>query len=189
MIDDTFMDNVEVEKFVYEFVVDKFTENSPSDHLERKDRDEFLGFDDQFSILLIPDDMGEARQGLESFVGIVDHDGEKFGDFLWGEVWIDMGSETSSVSIMLYTDGMAEDSAHVLSKANIGDLEVDLGITVVVSTGVIGISKNAFNRLFQRKPRKPCLASRSQLRDITAEYSVQGTVLSAVFGHHTGSLE
>ena len=82
MIDDTFMDNVELEKFVYEFVVDKFTENSPSDHLERKDRDKFLGFNGQFVILLIPDNMGETRQGLEPFVGVVDHDREKFGGFL-----------------------------------------------------------------------------------------------------------
>ena len=81
-IDDTFMDNVKVEKFVYEFVVDKFTENPPSDHLEREDRDEFLGFDCQFVILLVPDDMGETRQGLEPFIGVVDHDGEKFGSFL-----------------------------------------------------------------------------------------------------------
>lgn len=44
-IDDTFVDNVELEKLVYEFVVDKFTEDSPGDHLERKDGDEFLGFD------------------------------------------------------------------------------------------------------------------------------------------------
>ena len=106
MIDDTFMDKVELEKFVHEFVVDKFTENSPSDHLERKDRDNSLSFNDKFVILLIPDNMGEMRQGFEPFVGIVDHDGEKFRDFLWGEVWIDVGSDTSPVPIMLYTDGM-----------------------------------------------------------------------------------
>jgi hypothetical protein len=82
VIDDTFVDNVELEKFVYKFVVDKFAENSPSDHLERKDRDEFLGFDDQLVILLVPDDMGEARQTLEPFVGVADHGREKFGGFL-----------------------------------------------------------------------------------------------------------
>ena len=90
---------------------------------------------------------------------------------------------------MLQTDGMTEDSAHVLSKADIGDLEMDFGITVVVSTNIIRVGQNAFNRLFQRKPQKPSLAGRSQLGDITTEYSVQGTVLSAVIGHHTGPLE
>ena len=90
---------------------------------------------------------------------------------------------------MLLTDGMTEDSAHVLSKADIGDLEVDFGITVVISTNIIRIGQNAFNRLFQQKPQKPNLAGPSQLRDITAEHSVQGTVLSAVIGYHTGPLE
>jgi hypothetical protein len=143
VIDDTFVDNVELEKLVYKFVVDKFAENSPGDHLEGKDRDEFLGFDDQLVVLLVPDDMGEARQGLEPFVGVADHDREEFGGFLRGEVWIDVASETSPVLIMLHTDGLTEDSAHVLSKANIGDFEVDLGITVVVSTNVIRIGQNA----------------------------------------------
>jgi hypothetical protein len=100
-----------------------------------------------------------------------------------------VASETSPVLIMLHTDGMTEDSAHVLSKTNIGDLEVDFCITVVVSTNVIRIGQNAFNRLFQRKAQTPNLASHSHLGDITAEYSVQGTVILAVFGHHTGPLE
>ena len=50
-----------MEKLVYEFVVDEFTENSPGDHLERKDRNKFLSFDGQFVIFLVPDDMGEMR--------------------------------------------------------------------------------------------------------------------------------
>ena len=82
VVDDALVDNVEAEKLVDEFVVDEFTENPPGDHLERKDRDEFLGFDDQFVILLVPDDMGETRQGLDPFVGVVDHGGEEFGGFL-----------------------------------------------------------------------------------------------------------
>jgi len=145
MVDDTFVDNVELEKLVYEFVIDKFTEDSPSDHLERKDGDEFLGFDGQFVILLVPDDVGEARQGLEPFIGVADHDGEEFGGFLRGEVWVDVTSETSPVLIMLHADALAEDSAQVLSKANVGDLEVDFGITMVVSTNVIRVGQNAFD--------------------------------------------
>ena len=104
-------------------------------------------------------------------------------------MWIDVGSKTSPVFIMLHTDGVTEDSAHVLSKANIGDLEVNFCITVIVSTNIIRIGQNTFNRLFQRKPRTSSSASHSQLGDITAEYSIQGTVLLAVFSYHTGSLE
>ena len=82
MIDDAFMNDVEAEKFVYEFVVDKFAENSPSDHFEREDRDEFFGLDDQLIVLLVSGDMRETRKRLEPFVGVADHDGEKFGGFL-----------------------------------------------------------------------------------------------------------
>ena len=188
-IDDTFMDNVELEKLVYEFVVDKFTEDPPSDHLERKDGDEFLGFDGQFVILLVFDDMGEARQGLEPFISVADHDGEEFGGFLRGEMWVDVVSETSPVLVMLHADAMTKDPAHVLSKANVRDLEVDFGITVVVSTNVLRVGQNAFDRVFQREPQKPNLASDSQLGDITTEHSIQGTVFLTVFAHHTGSME
>ena len=85
---------------------------------------------------------------------------------------IDVGSEASPVLIVLQTHGLTEDSAHVFSKANIGDLEVDFGITVIVNTDVIRIGQNAFNRLLQRKLQKLSLASHSQLGDITAEYSI-----------------
>ena len=100
-----------------------------------------------------------------------------------------MGSETLPILSVLQTDALTEDSAHVLSKAKIRGFGVDFGIAVVVNTNAFRIGQNAFNRLFQRKPQKPSLASHSQLRDITAEYSIQGTVLLTVFGHHTGSLE
>lgn len=187
MIDYTFVDNVELEKLVYEFVVDEFTENSPGNHLERKDGNEFLGLDDQFVVLLVPDNMREARQGCEPFVGVADHDGKEFGGFLCGEVWVDVGSESSPIFIMLHTDGVAKNPAHVFPKANVGDLKVDLGITVVVSTDVIGVAQNAFNGLFQRKPWKPNGSSYSHFRDIATEYSIQRAVLLAVFGHHARS--
>lgn len=60
-------------------------------------------------------------------------------------MWVDVTSETSPVLVMLHADALAEDSTHVLSKANVGDLEVDFGITVVVSTDVIRIGQNAFD--------------------------------------------
>ena len=61
---------------------------------------------------------------------------------------VDVGSETSPILVVLHTHGMTEDSAHVLSKANIGGPEVDLGIAVIVSTNVIRITQNAFGRRF-----------------------------------------
>ena len=78
VIDDTFVDNVELEKLVYEFIVDEFTENSPGDHLERKDGNEFLGLDDQFVALLVPDDVGETGEGCEPFICVADHGGKEF---------------------------------------------------------------------------------------------------------------
>ena len=50
-----------------------------------------------------------------------------------------MGSETLPILVMLDADCLAEDSTHVFSKANVGDFEMDLGVTVVVSTNVVGI--------------------------------------------------
>ena len=61
MIDDALMENVKAEEFVHEFVVYQFTKNPPGDHLEGEDRDEFLGFDDQFVFLLVPYDVRETR--------------------------------------------------------------------------------------------------------------------------------
>lgn len=142
-IDDALVNNIEPEKLVDKLVINEFTEDSPGDHLEGKDRDEFLGFDDQFVVLLFPDYMGEMRQGLEPFVRVADHDGEEFGGFLRGEMWIDMGSEPSPVLIVLDANALTEDSAHVLSETNIWDFEVDLGITVVESANVIRIGQNA----------------------------------------------
>lgn len=147
VVDHTFVDNVEMEKLVYEFIVDEFTENSPGNHLERKNGNEFLGLDDQFVVLLAPDDMREVGQGYEPFVGVADHDREEFGCFLCGEVWVDVGSESSPVFIVLHTDGVTKNPAHIFPKANVGDLKVDLGIAVVVSTNVIGVAQNAFNGL------------------------------------------
>lgn len=59
-----------------------------------------------------------------------------------------MTSETSPILIMLHADALTKYPAHVLSKTDVGGLEVDLGITVVVSTNVIRIGQNAFNRRF-----------------------------------------
>lgn len=58
-------------------------------------------------------------------------------------MWIDMGSETNPVLIVLYANALTENSTHVLSEPNIGDLEVNLCITMVVSTDVIRICQNA----------------------------------------------
>ena len=102
---------------------------------------------------------------------------------------VDVGSESSPIFIMFHTDGVTKNPAHVLPKADIGDLIVDLGIAVVVSTNVIGIAQNAFNGLVQRKPWKPSGASHSHFGDITAEYSIQSAVLLAVFCHHAGPLK
>ena len=60
-VDDTLVNNVETEELVDEFVVDEVTENSPGDHLEWKNGDEFLSFDSQLVVLLVPDDVGETR--------------------------------------------------------------------------------------------------------------------------------
>jgi len=142
-VDNPFMDNVEAEKLVDELVVDEVTENSSGDHLEGKNGDEFLSFDNQLVVLLVPDDVGEMRQGFEPFVSVAYHDGEELGGFLCSEVWVNMGPESTPIFIVLHTNGLAEDSAHVLSKANVGDFEMDLGITVVIGTNVIRVGQDS----------------------------------------------
>lgn len=143
VVNDTLVDDVEVEELVYEFVVHEFAKHSPGNHLEGEDRDEFLCSDDQFVVFLVPDDVRETRQGLEPFVGVTDHDGEELQRFLRSEVRVNVGSETSPVLIVLDTDALTEDSAHVFSKPNVGDFEVDLGVTVVISTDALRIGQNA----------------------------------------------
>ena len=143
VVDNPFMDNAEVEKFVDELFVDEVTENSSGDHLEGKNEDEFLSFDNELVVLLVPEDMGEMRQGFEPFVSVADHDGEELGGFLCSEVWVNMGPESTPIFIVLHTNGLAEDSAHVLSKANVGDFEMDLGITVVIGTNVIRVGQDS----------------------------------------------
>lgn len=61
-VNDALVDNVEVEELVYEFVVYELAENSPGNHLEGEDGDEFFCFENQFVVLLVPDDVGETRQ-------------------------------------------------------------------------------------------------------------------------------
>jgi len=142
-VDNPFMNNVEAEKLVDELVVDEVTKNSSGDHLEGKNGDEFLSFDNELVVLLVPDDMGEMRQGFEPFVSVADHDGEELGGFLCSEVWVNMGPKTTPIFVVLHTNGLAEDSAHVLSKANVGDFEMDLGITVVIGTNVIRVGQDS----------------------------------------------
>ena len=144
MVDNAFVDDVETEQLVDEFVIDEVAENPPGDHFEGKDRDEFFSFDGQLVFLLVPDDMGEVRQTLEPFVGVADHDREEFRGLLRGEVRVDVCSKTTPIFIMLHTDRLTEDSAHVLSKPNIGDFEMDLGVTVVISANIVGIGQNAW---------------------------------------------
>ena len=187
VVNDTLVDKVEVEELVYEFVVYELSKNSPCDHLEGEDRDEFLSFDNQFVVLLVPDDVGETRQGLEPFVGVTDHDGKELRGFLHSEVWVNMGSETSPVLIVFDTDTLAEDSAHVLSKPDIWDFEVDLGIAVVVSTDILGIGQNTSAKGFSRI-HEYIFRRHSHFGDISTKYSIQRTVLLAIFGHHTGAL-
>ena len=145
MVDDAFVDDIEAEKLVDEFVIDEVAENPPGDHLEGKDGDEFLGFDCQLVFLLVPDDMGEMRQRLEPFVGVADHDGEEFRGFLRGKVGVDVCPKTTPILIMLHADGLTENSAHVFSKPNIWDFEMDLCVTVVISANIVGIGQNAWN--------------------------------------------
>ena len=153
MIDDALVDNVETEKLVDEFVVDELAENSPGDHFEGKDGDEFLSLYGQFIVLLVPDNMGETGQRLEPFVGVVDHYGEEFGGLLRGEMRVDVGSKAAPVLIVLYADRLTENSAHILSKPNIGYFEMDLGIAVVISTNIVGIGQNARIYGFSENPR------------------------------------
>ena len=65
-------------------------------------------------------------------------------------MWVYVGSKTTPVFIVLDTDALAEDSAHILSKANIWDFVVDLRIAMVVSANVIRIGQDAFDLQFQR---------------------------------------
>jgi len=69
---------------------------------------------------------------------------EEFRGFLGGEMWVDVGPETTPVLVMLHADRLTENSAHVLSKPNIGDFEMDLGVTVVISTNIFGIGQDAW---------------------------------------------
>ena len=80
-VEDALMDNVEVEELIYEPVVYELAKNSPGNHLEGEDRDEILGFYDQFVVLLIPNDVGETRQGTEPFVSVIDHDWKELRGF------------------------------------------------------------------------------------------------------------
>lgn len=58
-------------------------------------------------------------------------------------MWVNVRPEPSPVLVVLDTDTLTEDSAHVLSKPNVGDFEVDLGIAVVISSDVLRIGQNA----------------------------------------------
>jgi len=143
VVDNPFMNNVEVEKFVDELVVDEVTENSSCDHLEGKDEDEFLSFDNELVVLLVPEDMGEMRQGFEPFVSVTDHGGEELGDFRCGKVWVDVGPETTPIFVVFHTSAVAEDSAQVLSKASVGVFGMVHGITVVICTNVIRVGQDS----------------------------------------------
>jgi len=144
MVDDALVDNVEAEKLVDELIIDEVAENSPGDHLEGKDGDEFLSFDGQPVVFLVPDDVGEVRQALEPFVCVADHNREEFRGFLGGEVRVDVRSKAKPILIVLHADGLTENSAHVLSKPNVGDFEMDLGVTVVISANIVGVGQNAW---------------------------------------------
>ena len=101
---------------------------------------------------------------------------------------VDVGSETAPVLIMLHADALTEDSAHILSKPDIGDFEMDLGITVVISTNIVGIGQNAWIYSFSENRRGLDFTSHSHFWDISAEYSIKRTELLAVLGHHAGAL-
>ena len=99
-----------------------------------------------------------------------------------------MGPETTPVLVVLHADTLTENSAHVLSKANIGDLEMGPGITVVVSSNIIRIGQNTLIYSFSEGTSEGLdSANHSHFGDITAEYSIQGTKLLAVRGHHAGA--
>lgn len=58
-------------------------------------------------------------------------------------MWVNAGPEASPVLVVLETDALTEDSAHMLSKPEIWDFDVNLGIAVVISTNALGIGQNA----------------------------------------------
>ena len=63
-------------------------------------------------------------------------------------MWVDVVSETSPVLIMLNADALTEDPAHILSKPDIGDFEVDLGVPLIIGTDVLRIGQNASADVF-----------------------------------------